>query len=107
MAMGTSGEEKRDAHPGDYIQCYRRRLVARIDSPKEWRHFRTVLHFEAEKHIEVVLLELYAFWPPGDYYFDNVTFRKVTKKEADAHEAWRQKLGEEANKGIPSEDAHR
>ena len=106
-AMGTSGEEKRDAHPGDYIQCYRRRLVARVGNPKEWRHFRTVLHFAAEKQIEVVLLELYAFWPPGDFYFDNVTFRKVTRKEADAHEAWRQKLGEAANKGIPSKEAHR
>ncbi|MBT3285698.1 MAG: hypothetical protein HN380_00030 [Victivallales bacterium] len=99
MAMGTSGEEKRDAHPGDYIQCYRRRLVARISNREEWRHFRTVLHFEAARHIEVVLLELYAFWPPGDFYFDNVRMKLVTKAEADAHEAWRKKLGAEANFG--------
>jgi hypothetical protein len=102
MAMGTSGQEKRDPHPGDYIQCYRRRLVARLKDPKEWRHFRTVVHFEAAQHIEVVLLELYAFWPPGDYYYDNVGFRKVTKEEADAYEAWRRKLGEDANHGVPS-----
>jgi hypothetical protein len=102
MAMGTSGQEKRDPHPGDYIQCYRRRLVARPKGPKEWRHFRTVVHFEPAQHIEVVLLELYAFWPPGDYYYDNVRFTKVTKKDADAYEAWRQKLGDEANHGVPS-----
>jgi len=101
MAMGTSGEEKRDAHPGDYIQCYRRRLVARISKREEWRHFKTVLHFEAARHIEVVLLELYAFWPPGDFYFDNVRMKRVTKAEADAHEAWRKKLGAEANFGTP------
>ena len=105
MAMGTSGEEKRDAHPGDYIQNYRRRLVARIEDPNEWRRFRTVIHLEAERRIEVVLLELYAFWPPGDFFFDNVTMRRVTKAEADAHEAWRQKLGKEANYGTPVKSA--
>ena len=86
MAMGTSGEEKRDAHPGDYIQNYRRRLVARIDNPNEWRRFKTVIRLEAERRIEVVLLELYAFWPPGDFFFDNVRMTRVTKAEADAAE---------------------
>jgi hypothetical protein len=99
MAMGTSGEEKRDAHPGDYIQCFRQRLVARVGNPNEWRHFKTVVHFEPERRVEVVLLELYAYWPPGEYFFDNVRMTKVTKAEAEAHEAWRQKLGEAANKG--------
>lgn len=105
MAMGTSGEEKRDAHPGDYIQCFRRRLVARVDNPNEWRHFKTIMKFEGDRHIEVVLLELYAYWPPGDYFFDNVSLKQVTEKDAAEFDAWRQKLGEDANHGIPAEKA--
>lgn len=107
VAMGTSGEEKRDAHPGDFIQCFRRRVVARVDKPGEWRRFKTVMKLEADRRIEVVLLELYAFWPPGDFFFDNVTFRKVTEEDAKAHEAWRQKMGEAANFGIPVEPSRR
>jgi hypothetical protein len=107
VAMGTSGEEKRDAHPGDYIQCFRRRVVARVDKPDEWRRFRSVMKLEADRRIEVVLLELYAFWPPGDFFFDNVTIRKVTEEDARAYEAKRQELGEAANFGTPVEPPRR
>lgn len=104
MAMGTSGEEKRNAHPGDYIQCFRRRLVARLETKNEWRHFKTIMQFKADRNIEVVLLELYAFWPPGDYYFDNVTMRQVSQKDAEKFEAWRKQMGKAANFGTPTEN---
>lgn len=107
VAMGTSGEEKRAPHPGDYIKCYRRRLVARVENPDEWRRFRTVIKLDAERRVEVVLLELYAFWPPGDFFFDNVSFRKVTEEDAKDFEAWRQRLGEAANYGVPVEPPRR
>jgi hypothetical protein len=104
MAMGTSGEERRAPRPGDYIQSYRRRVVARFpDDDKEgWRHFKSVIHFEPRHHVELVMLELYAFWPPGDYYFDNVSMKRVTKAYADEYEAERRKLGKTANFGTPA-----
>ena len=100
-AMGTSGEEKRAAHPGDYIQNYRRRLVARFEKDGEWRRFRTVIKLDPDRRIETLLLELYAFWPPGDYYFDNVVCKKVDKIALEEHEKWRKTHGKYANYGRP------
>jgi len=101
VAFGTSGEEKRQPLAGDFIQCYRRRVVARFPPGKEgtWRHYETVLQFPADSPVQVALLELYAYWPPGEYWFDNIRCEPVTSDDLKAYEARRESLGAEANFG--------
>ena len=50
-------------------------------------------------------VQLYAYWPPGEAYFDNVRFEKITPEEAkkDAEEAERRAAGKTA----PSEKRDR
>ena len=105
VAFGTSGEEKRQPRAGDFIQCYRRRVVARIPGGKEqtWRHYETVLQFPEDSPVQVALLELYAYWPPGEYGFDNIRVQAVTHADLEAYEARRQALGAEANFGTAVE----
>ncbi|MBN2452562.1 MAG: protein kinase [Lentisphaeria bacterium] len=109
VAFGTSGEEKRQPRAGDYIQSFRRRLVARFPDGKAgaWRRFETVLQLPPDRPIEKMLLELYAFWPPGEYRFDNVSMEEVTEAELQAYEAQRQQRGEEANFGVPPPSPNR
>lgn len=101
VAFGTSGEEKRQPQAGDFIQCYRRRVVARFPPGKEgtWRHYETVLQFPEDSPVQVALLELYAYWPPGEYRFDNIRCEQVTPEALKAYEARRESLGAEANFG--------
>jgi tetratricopeptide (TPR) repeat protein len=101
VAFGTSGEEKRQPQAGDFIQSYRRRIVARFPGGQEktWRHYETVLQFPEDRPIQVALLELYAFWPPGEYWFDNIRVQRVTPADLAAYEAKRKGAGAEANFG--------
>ncbi len=103
VAHGTSGEEKRPPRAGDYILCYRRRVVARFPPGAEgtWRRYETVLRLPEQSPIQVVLLELYAYWPPGEYWFDNVRMEAVPDEELHAYEARREARGAEANFGSP------
>lgn len=104
VAMGTSGKEKRQPVVGDYIMAFRRRFVVKLaEAPAsekgEWRRYRGVVHFEKRFNVEKVLLELYAYWPPGDYFFDNILMRKVTEAEAKEVLAEKEKMGKAANCG--------
>ena len=102
VAYGTSGEEKRYPQAGDFIQSFRRRVVARFPKGETgWRRFETVLQLPPDRPIQVVLLELYAYWPPGDYWFDNVVMEEVSRKDFQAYQARRKRLGKEANFGVP------
>jgi hypothetical protein len=105
VAYNTSGEEKRPPEAGDFIMSYRRRVVARFPGGAEgtWRHYETVLQFPADSPIQVALLELYAYWPPGDYWFDNVRLERVTAEDLQAYEAKREAAGAEANFGTAVE----
>jgi len=105
VAYNTSGEEKRQPQAGDFIMCYRRRVVARFPAGKEgtWRRYETVLQFPDDSPIQVALLELYAYWPPGDYWFDNVRVERVTADDLKAHEARREAAGAEGNFGTAVE----
>jgi len=102
---GTSAEEKTKRQPaaGDYIQCYRGRCVCRYPPGEKgtWRHYERAIQLKRRLHADVVLIELYAFWPVGDYSWDNITFRKITEAEAEAYQERRKKLGKEANFGTP------
>ncbi len=102
--MGTSGGVRRPPVPGDYIQCYRRRIVARFppDGKNTWRHFASPVYFDGQRNIQVVLLEIYAFWPPGDYRFDNVSMKRISEEQAKALQDKRKALGGAANFGTPS-----
>ncbi len=63
---------------------YRARVVAKFapGAKGRWHHVWRVIHLKKQRHVEVVLLELYGYWPPGDYYFDNVGMRRLTEAEA-------------------------
>jgi hypothetical protein len=101
VAYGTSGEEKRQPRAGDFIQCYRRRIVARFPPGKDktWRHYETVLQFPEDSPVQVALLEIYGYWPPGEYWFDNVRVQRATRADLEAYEAQREALGAEGNFG--------
>jgi hypothetical protein len=105
VAYGTSGEEKRQPRAGDFIQCYRRRVVGRFPGGQEgtWRHYETVLQFPADSPVQVAVLEIYAYWPPGNYWFDNVSVQRATPADLEAYEAKRKELGAEANFGRAAE----
>ncbi|OGV63766.1 MAG: hypothetical protein A3K19_05115 [Lentisphaerae bacterium RIFOXYB12_FULL_65_16] len=104
VAMGSSGEEKRPPVVGDYIMAFRRRFVVKLgEAPKsekgDWRRYSGVVHFEKRFNVELVLLELYAYWPPGNYFFDNILMRKVTEAEAQQVLDEKKKMGKAANCG--------
>jgi len=84
MVKGTVGEDKRPPQPGDYLQMFRRRFITKLgpEAATQWQHHKGVVLLPMNRRIEVVLLELYAYWPPGDYFFDNVSMRKITEAEA-------------------------
>ncbi len=96
MVMGGVGQEKHQTQPGDYAQVFRRRFVAKFapHAKGKWHRVWGVVHLPKRCHVETVLLELYAFWPPGDYYFDNVSMRKITPEEARRLQAKRTKYSE-------------
>ncbi len=78
-----SDELRRNTREGDYLMVYRHSLVCRCLAPNTWEHFEmgiqlpTIPKFQPER----LLLKLYAYWPAGQYYFDNVSFRPSTKEE--------------------------
>ena len=80
------GNDKRNVKAGDFIQTLRATMFCRLpaDADKQWYHFvRPIQNPTKESYrAEVVLLCPYAYWPCGDYFFDNVTLRKITAEEA-------------------------
>lgn len=69
---------------GDYLQAYRHSLVCRLPDTK-WNHFQLAVKLPKTKRYrpERLLIKCYAMWPLGDYYFDNIVFRRVDKAEHD------------------------
>ena len=55
------------------------------------------MHLKRRHHVSKVLLQIYAFWPPGEYSFDNVTMRRIPAEEGEKFKDWRRKNPE----GIP------
>lgn len=80
------GKEQRPAHEGDFLMVYRHGLVCRLPDAGKWYHYQMGLKVPTIKKYrpDVLLLKLYAMWPLGDYYFDNVSLRRVSKEEYDA-----------------------
>jgi hypothetical protein len=77
---------KRNPKAGDNIQCFRATMFCRLpgDADKQWYHFVRPVQIPTREAIraEVILLCPYAYWPCGNYFFDNVTLRKITEDEA-------------------------
>jgi len=84
-SLMVEGDEQRPPREGDYLQTFRARLVCHLTGDNKWRRFRRVVKLKSEKRYraERVMMMPYAYWPPGDYYFDNIILRKITEKEAE------------------------
>lgn len=80
------GDDKRYPKAGDNIQCFRATMFCRLpgDADKQWYHFVRPVQIPTRESIraDAILLCPYAYWPCGDYFFDNVTLRKITAEEA-------------------------
>ena len=84
FSLLVGGTEKRQPVAGDYLQTYRARLVCHLPGDGKWRRFHRTLKLKTRKNYraEVVLLMLYAYWPAGQYSFDNVVLRPISEEEA-------------------------
>ncbi len=84
FSLLVGGTEKRQPVAGDYLQTYRARLVCHLPGDGKWRRFHRTLKLKTRKNYraEVVLLMLYAYWPAGQYDFDNVVLRPISEEEA-------------------------
>lgn len=78
------GKAQRPAGPGDYLMVYRHSLTCPL-AGTDWQHFRMAIKLPdlARYRPEVILLKPYGFWPLGNYYFDNLVFRRCDKAEYD------------------------
>ncbi len=85
------GDEQRQARAGDMLQTFRARLVCRVPGDGKWHRFQRTVQIKTEKRYraDVVMLMLYAYWPAGEYCFDNISLRKITEAEAKAAQAAR------------------
>jgi len=79
------GKKQRPAREGDYLMVYRHSLVCRLPAANRWFHFKMGFKIPTIKKYrpDVLLLKLYAMWPLGNYWFDNVTLRRATRAEYD------------------------
>ena len=80
------GKATRPAQEGDYLMVYRNGLVCRQEEGGKWQHYKLGLKLPkmAKFRPEVLLIKPYAMWPLGNYYFDNIVFRRVDKAAYDA-----------------------
>ncbi len=90
---GGVGQERHQPRDGDYMMSFKRRFVAKLppNAKGKWHRYRGVVHLERKHHVEMVLLEMYAFWPPGEYFFDNVSMVKIPASEGEKFKEWRKK----------------
>lgn len=75
---GFMRHPRRDA----YVDAYQTRLVPGKPSPAEWRTF--TVGFNPTKRtprVEKFKVRLYAYWPNGIYYFDNIRVEPITEEE--------------------------
>lgn len=91
FSLLVGGTEKRQPVAGDYLQTYRARLVCHLPGDGKWRRFHRTLKLKTRKNYraEVVLLMPYAYWPAGQYSFDNVVLRPISEEQAEQWDARR------------------
>lgn len=83
--MFGSNDKMRPSKEGDYLMVYRHTLSCRVVTPNEFRRFQLGFKLPKMKRFrpERLLIKPYAFWPNGQYWFDNITLKRATKEEAD------------------------
>ena len=75
---GFQKHPKRDA----YVDAYQTRLVGNGASPSAWKTYAIGFNPTARMpKVERFKVRLYAFWPNGLYYFDNVRIDAITPEE--------------------------
>lgn len=83
--MFVRGFGKSKTAKGDVIvrKIYDTYVACRVDKPDKWFHFSQTFcptdRTPAVEHIRVMLM---AYWPPGVYYWDNVSITEVPEAEA-------------------------
>jgi hypothetical protein len=50
-----------------------------VEGPGEWKRGVRIVEIptDTQARVEYVVLKIYAYWPPGTYYFDNVSMKRV------------------------------
>lgn len=76
------------AHPERYRrECYRWYLNCK-DSGGQWKHFAAPVPPRGglPKNVQWLQIQVYSYWPPGEYLWDNVSLYKDPNQKAPAEE---------------------
>ena len=66
----------------DYADAYQTRLTPDNPDEKKWKTYSIGFNPTAKTpKVEKIKVRLYAYWPPGIYYFDNVKVEEITPEE--------------------------
>ena len=66
----------------DYADAYQTRLTPDNPDAKTWKTYSIGFNPTAKTpKVEKIKVRLYAYWPPGIYYFDNVKVEEITPEE--------------------------
>ncbi|MFA4944685.1 MAG: hypothetical protein WC789_08310 [Lentisphaeria bacterium] len=79
------GVDRRPVREGDWLQVFRANLFCKVVPAQagRWTRFRRPVQIRTGRFAcDVVLLRIAAFWPPAEYWFDNVVLRRITPEEA-------------------------
>ena len=78
-----SDAQRRATRKGDYLMVYRHSLACRLPQANVWFHYEMGFTLPKNKkhRPERLLFKLYAYWPAGVYFFDNISLRPATPEE--------------------------
>ena len=66
----------------DYTDAYQTRLVPDSPDKEKWKTFSIGFNPTGKTpKVEKIKVRIYAYWPPGIYYFDNVRVEEITPEE--------------------------
>jgi hypothetical protein len=66
----------------DYVDAYQTRLVPEKPDKEKWKTFSIGFNPTAKSpKVEKIKVRLYAYWPAGIYYFDNIRVEEITPEE--------------------------
>ncbi len=66
----------------EYSDGYQTRLVPDNPDPKAWKSYSIGFNPTARSpKVEKMKVRIYAYWPPGIYFFDNVKIEEITQEE--------------------------
>jgi len=77
-------------HPKRYLrECFRWYLACRCKPQRQWLHFAAPFPPRGglPKQVQWLQIQIYSYWPPGDYYWDNVFLYADPSRKAPLPEA--------------------